>query len=103
MSSSELTFDDVVEARLPAVSVTMPDPRDAADFGVYREWRYEQGQVWLIHRDAVHAYSKRLAVPEEVPWSGWRHPDGCDCAYCSGSRKGFASVVGREDDDRSVG
>ena len=67
MSSPELTFDEVVEARLPAVSVTMADPHDPAGHEVYREWRYEQGQVWLIHRDAQHTYSMRLAVPSGDP------------------------------------
>ena len=103
MGSPELTFDEVAEARLPAVSVTMADPRSPAGHEVYREWRYEDGRVWLIHRDAEHTYSMRLAVPQEIPWSGWRHADRCDCPYCSGDRAGFESMVGTEDDGRSAG
>ena len=103
MGSPELTFDEVAEARLPAVSVTMADPRSPAGHEVYREWRYEDGRVWLIHRDAEHTYSMRLAVPQEIPWSGWRHADRCDCPYCSGDRAGFESMVGTDDDGRSAG
>jgi hypothetical protein len=101
MSSPELTFDEVVEARLPAVSTTMADPRDPAGHDVYREWRYEHGQVWLIHRDDEHTYSMRLAVPQEIPWAGWRHDDRCECPYCSGSREGSESAVGPDDDSQS--
>jgi len=101
MSSPELTFDEVVEACLPAVSVTMADPRSPAGHEVYREWRYEHGQVWLIHRDEKHTYSMRLAVPQEIPWSGWHHDARCDCPYCSGDREGLGSVVRSEDEDQS--
>jgi hypothetical protein len=102
MSSPELTFDEVVEACLPAVSVTMADP-DAPDRGgVYREWRYDHGEVWLIHRDAKHTYSMRLAAPKEIPWGGWHHDDRCNCAYCSGDRSGIESSMGPDDDGRSV-
>jgi hypothetical protein len=102
MSSPELTFDEVAEARLPAVSMTMADPHDPSGHDVYREWRYEHGQVWLIHRDAKHTYSMRLAMPQEIPWSGWHHDDRCDCPYCSGDRGGIESVVRPEDDGKSV-
>ena len=102
MGSPELTFDEVVEARLPAVSVTMADPRDPTGHEVYREWRYETGHVWLIHRDAQHTYSMRLAVPQEIPWNGWRHDDRCECPLCTGDRQGWESVIGPEDDGQSV-
>ncbi len=101
MSSPELTFDDVVEAGLPAVSVTMADPHDPAGHNVYREWRYEQGRVWLIHRDEERTYSMRLAVPQEIPWSGWHHDDRCGCPFCSGDREGFEPAARPEDDGQS--
>jgi hypothetical protein len=102
MSSPELTFDEVVEARLPAVSVTMADPRDPTGHEVYREWRYEDGRVWLIHRDSERTYSMRLAAPQEVPWRGWRHDARCECPFCTGDRQGWESVIRPEDDGQSV-
>jgi hypothetical protein len=102
MSSPELTFDEVVEACLPAVCVTMADPREPAGGRVYREWRYEHGEVWLIHRDDKHTYSMRLALPQEIPWSGWHHADPCDCPYCSGDRQRSESAAQPEDDGQSA-
>jgi hypothetical protein len=101
MSSPELTFDEVVEACLPAVSVTMADPDDPAGGHVYREWRYDHGEVWLIHRDAQHTYSMRLAIAQEIPWGGWHHDDRCDCPYCSGDRAGIESATSPDDDGQS--
>jgi hypothetical protein len=102
MSSPELTFDEVVEARRPAYCTTMADPDGPAGHEVYREWRYELGQVWLIHRDEKHTYSMRIAAPQEIPWSGWRHDERCDCPFCSGDRQGSESLTG-PDDSQSTG
>ena len=103
MSSPELTFDEVVRGSPAGVSTTMADPHGPAGHEVYREWRYEHGQVWLIHRDAHRTYSMRLAAPQEIPWSGWHHDDRCDCPYCSGDREGSESMTEHEDDSRSTG
>jgi hypothetical protein len=83
MSPRELTYDEVVEAGLPATCTTMADPHDRGGRGVLREWRYENGQTWLIFRDDERVYSMRMAVPAEIPWSGWHHDDRCDCPFCS--------------------
>jgi hypothetical protein len=88
MSSPELTYDEVVDARLPAVCTTMADPDSPAGHELYREWRYENGRVWLVHRDASRVFSMRVALPQEIPWSGWHHQDRCDCRYCSGAEVG---------------
>ena len=101
MSSPELTYDEVVEARRQASCTTMADPDEPVGHNVYREWRYEHSEVWLIHRDAQHTYSMRLAMPQEIPWSGWHHDDRCDCAYCTGRREGLEPVTRPEDDTQS--
>ena len=98
MSSPELTYDEVVEARRPAVCKTMAAGEDRADHAVYREWRYEDGQVWITHRDDDRVYSMRLAAPHELPWSGWHHEDRCDCRYCAERRMGHESVLEPDDD-----
>ena len=101
MSSPELTYDEVVDARLPAVCTTMADPSSPSGYGVFREWRYEDGVVWLVHRDDVRTYSMRLAAPHEIPWGGWHHDRDCRCPYCSGSGQICPSTHRPVGDDRS--
>ena len=97
MSSPELTFDEVVEARLPAVSVTMADADERLGHEVYREWRYEDGHVWLIHRDAQHTYSMRLAFPAGAPMERVAPRRPVRLPVCSETRDGRESVAEFED------
>jgi hypothetical protein len=64
-----------------------PDGGPSYGEGVFREWLFEDGYVWLNHRDEDHTYSVRLACANEVPHTGWHHAAGCDCRYCAAGRE----------------
>lgn len=81
MTESGLTFAQVQETARDAFCII-----ESEDAGPFRSWLYEDGEVWLVHRDHLRVYSMRLAWHGEVPEAGWHHSPGCDCRYCVGER-----------------
>jgi hypothetical protein len=83
----ELTLEQVTITGRTARLVMPPEAGSTYGEGVFREWLFEDGAVWLSYRDDDHTYSVRLARVNEAPHSGWRHVAGCDCHYCAAWRE----------------
>jgi hypothetical protein len=86
MDSPALTFKEVTMIGRPARVNTPLEDRSRFGEGVFREWMFEDGFVWLNYRDQQRTYSVRLAAASEVPTAGWHHSPGCDCRHCAAWR-----------------
>ena len=85
MGTLVLRFEQVVEIGARATCTSPADPREHRDDNGSRDWLFEDGHVWSIQREGAQIRSLRLARAREVPQTGWRHRDGCDCRYCTDS------------------
>ena len=93
MDSPDLTFEQVTSTGRTARVVMPSDDGSPYGKGVFREWLFEDGFVWLSYRDEERTYSVRLVPGYEVPQNGWHHVRGCDCRYCAAWREEAAGIT----------